>query len=72
MRATFKALTEVVKNQSEAIKDLERQNFSNVKLVSLQEYLDTKVNTLDVKESLNEIVSILETKPTFDDLQARL
>lgn len=62
----------MVKNQSEAIKDLERQNISNVKLVSLQEYLDTKVNTSDVKESLNEIVSILETKPSFDDLQTRL
>ncbi|KAL4493978.1 hypothetical protein ABPG72_021995 [Tetrahymena utriculariae] len=71
IRLTFKALTDVVKNQGEAIRDLERQNISNVKIVNLQDYLDSKANVEDVKESLNELAQILEGRPSFDDLQNR-
>lgn len=33
VRTTFKALAEVVKNQGELLRDLERQNISNVKKI---------------------------------------
>lgn len=43
-----------------------------VKLESLEEYLDSKANTEDVKESLGEIVQMLREKPAFEEIQSQL
>lgn len=39
-----------------------------VKLQNLEEYLDSKANTEEVKESLGEIVQMLREKPAFEEI----
>eukprot|EP00742_Colponemidia_sp_Colp-10_P010428 GILJ01011451.1.p1 GENE.GILJ01011451.1~~GILJ01011451.1.p1 ORF type:complete len:694 (+),score=153.66 GILJ01011451.1:27-2084(+) len=68
VRLTFKALYDVVKAQGEAIRQLEKQVDTKASKMELHSLLDTKVNTVQFTQMVNEIQFILSSKPSIDDL----
>ena len=69
---TFKALTDTVRSQGNAISELEKQITNKASKVELNSGLNIKANVADVMRSFSEITSNIENKPSFDEVQSYL
>ena len=69
VRLTFKALSDVVKAQGTAIRELERQVVSKASKTELNAGLSVKANVSDVSRSVAEVVTSLERKINLEDIQ---
>lgn len=72
VRSTFKALTEVVRAQGSAIKELEKHVNTKASKSELINSLTTKANTNDVMRTFNEVAASMENRPTVDELHELL
>ena len=62
IRSTFKALHDVIRSQSDALRSLERQMESKVSADDFQSALSRKANIVDVNRSLTDVSAVLESK----------
>ena len=69
IKSTLKALTDVVRNQGNVIKELERQLNNKANKVDLINGLGAKANVSDVMRTFNEVATSIETRPTLDEVQ---
>lgn len=69
VRLTFKALSDVVKAQGTAIRELERQVTSKASKTEVNAGLSVKANVSDVSRSVAEVVTSLERKINLEDIQ---
>jgi len=72
VRLTLKALTDTVKSQGIAIKDLERQLPSKATKAELNSGLAVKANVTDMERLLSDITAALDSKVTLEDTQTLL
>ena len=72
IRLTFKALSDVVRVQGEAIKDLEHGLQTRVSRSELTSALALKISATEVSRELNDFASALDSKASVDDLRALL
>ena len=72
IRLTFKAMSDVVKAQGGAIRDLERQLPQKLSKTEAQTLLSQKVNTSDLTHHLSELQAVVESRGPLMDLQAQL
>jgi len=72
IRLTFKALSDVVRVQGEAIRDLERASQTKVSRTELTSALAGKVNAADLGRELSDLLAALDSKPSTEDLRSAL
>lgn len=72
IRLTFKALSDVVRVQGEAIRDLERASQTKVSRGELTSSLAVKVNAADLGRELSDMLAALDSKPSTEELRAAL
>ncbi len=69
---TFKALTDSVRLQGNAIKELEKQLSTKATKSELNSGLNIKANVADVMRSFSEITSNIESRPSLEEMQSYL
>lgn len=69
VRVTIKSLTDVVKSQGIAIKELEKQVNTKASRNDLISGLGSKANVNDVMRTFNEVAANIENRPTVEELQ---
>ena len=72
VRLTLKALTDTVKSQGIAIKDLERQLPSKATKAELNSGLAVKANVTDMERLLSDVTAGLDGKVSLEDVQMLL
>jgi hypothetical protein len=69
---TLKSLSDTVRSQGLAIKDLERQISNKASKSELNSGLNIKANVADVMRSFSELTTIVESRPNIDEVQSYL
>lgn len=72
MKLTFKALCDVLRQQGLALRELERQLPTKASKSELNAGLSLKANVADVSRTLADVASNMESKLTFEEIQALL
>ncbi|KAM3147350.1 hypothetical protein pb186bvf_000601 [Paramecium bursaria] len=67
IRLTFKAITDVVKNQAESIRELEKQISTRASKNELHTGLSLKSNINDISKTIAELATNLDSKISYED-----
>ncbi len=70
VKLTFKAVTDVLRQQGLAIRELERVAPTKASKAELNSGLSLKANVSDVSRTIAEVASQMESKLTFEELQS--
>ena len=68
VRTTIKSLTDVVKAQGIAIKELEKQVNSKASKIEMINGLGSKANINDVMRTFNEVAASIDSRPTVEEV----
>eukprot|EP00357_Protocruzia_adherens_P011027 CAMPEP_0114975776 /NCGR_PEP_ID=MMETSP0216-20121206/2296_1 /TAXON_ID=223996 /ORGANISM="Protocruzia adherens, Strain Boccale" /LENGTH=802 /DNA_ID=CAMNT_0002336613 /DNA_START=61 /DNA_END=2469 /DNA_ORIENTATION=+ len=72
VRLTFKALSDVVKTQGEALREMERQMTTRASKAELNSGLAIKANISDVSRTVAEVATSLDSKTSLEEVQSIL